>query len=146
MPGSARSSATSRIPHLSHRRWQARTGWLAVRPAYASAAEPSPAAAVAGLLHGCGSDGDSTPANATGAAADLQHCCTAGDKDFPKVGGNLGNQNYSGLRQITRSDVKTLGGLWINHVNGGVALDGYQPHAVYGAACKLRYRITLDAG
>jgi hypothetical protein len=22
-------------------------------------------------------------------------CCTAGDKDFPKVGGNLGNQNYS---------------------------------------------------
>src|SRR5258708_16927685 len=31
-------------------RWQARTGWLAVRPAYASAAEPSPAAAVAGLL------------------------------------------------------------------------------------------------
>ena len=30
--------------------WQARTGWFAVRPAYASAAEPSPAAAVAGLL------------------------------------------------------------------------------------------------
>jgi len=30
--------------------WQARAGWLAVRPAYASAAEPSPAAAVAGLL------------------------------------------------------------------------------------------------
>jgi sirohydrochlorin ferrochelatase len=30
--------------------WQARTGWFAVRPAYASAAEPSPAAAVVGLL------------------------------------------------------------------------------------------------
>jgi sirohydrochlorin ferrochelatase len=31
-------------------RWQARAGWFAVRPAYASAAEPSPAVAVAGLL------------------------------------------------------------------------------------------------
>jgi len=30
--------------------WQARAGWFAVRPAYASAADPSPAAAVAGLL------------------------------------------------------------------------------------------------
>jgi sirohydrochlorin ferrochelatase len=30
--------------------WQARAGWLAVRPAYASAAEPSPATAVTGLL------------------------------------------------------------------------------------------------
>jgi sirohydrochlorin ferrochelatase len=30
--------------------WQARTGWFAVRPAYASAAGPSPAAAVTGLL------------------------------------------------------------------------------------------------
>ena len=30
--------------------WQARGGWLAVRPAYASAADPSPAAAVTGLL------------------------------------------------------------------------------------------------
>ena len=30
--------------------WQARAGWLAVRPAYASAADPTPAAAVAGLL------------------------------------------------------------------------------------------------
>ncbi|MBV9207783.1 MAG: sirohydrochlorin chelatase [Actinobacteria bacterium] len=30
--------------------WQARTGWFAVRPAYASAASPDPAAAVTGLL------------------------------------------------------------------------------------------------
>jgi len=30
--------------------WQARAGWYAVRPAYASAAGPSPATAVAGLL------------------------------------------------------------------------------------------------
>jgi sirohydrochlorin ferrochelatase len=31
-------------------RWQAEAGWFAVRPAYASAAEPRPALAVAGLL------------------------------------------------------------------------------------------------
>ena len=30
--------------------WRARTGWLAVRPAYASAASPDPAVAVSGLL------------------------------------------------------------------------------------------------
>ncbi len=32
--------------------WQAARGWLAVRPAYASAAAPAPAEAVAGLLRG----------------------------------------------------------------------------------------------
>jgi alcohol dehydrogenase (cytochrome c) len=56
-------------------------------------------------------------------AADLASCCTPGDQDFPKVGGNLGNQNYSSLKQVTRSNVKTLGGLWLTHVNGGVGID-----------------------
>jgi hypothetical protein len=28
-------------------------------------------------------------------AAELKDCCTPGDEDFPKVGGNLGNQNYA---------------------------------------------------
>src|SRR5687767_83713 len=32
-------------------------------------------------------------------AAQLQDCCTPGDEDFPKVGGNLGNQNYTRLKQ-----------------------------------------------
>ena len=41
------------------------------------------------------------PAFAAG-AVDLASCCTPGDKDFPKVGGNLGNQNYSSLRQIDK--------------------------------------------
>ena len=36
-------------------------------------------------------------------AAHLKDCCTPGDEDFPKVGGNLGNQNYSALRQINKS-------------------------------------------
>ena len=35
-------------------------------------------------------------------AADLADCCTPGDADFPKVGGNLGNQSYSSLRQINK--------------------------------------------
>jgi alcohol dehydrogenase (cytochrome c) len=63
------------------------------------------------------------PSIAFAAAADLNSCCTPGDKDFPKVGGNLGNQNFSSLRQVTRSNVRTLGGLWLTHVNGGVASD-----------------------
>ena len=47
--GSSDPEANVTIAQMAAR-WQARTGWLAVRPAFASAAEPSPAAAVAGLL------------------------------------------------------------------------------------------------
>jgi sirohydrochlorin ferrochelatase len=47
--GSSDPDANAAIAHLAAR-WQARAGWLAVRPAYASAAEPSPAAAVTSLL------------------------------------------------------------------------------------------------
>ena len=47
--GSSDHEANATIERLAAQ-WQARTGWLAVRPAYASAAEPSPAAAVASLL------------------------------------------------------------------------------------------------
>ena len=47
--GSSDPEANATIAQMAAR-WQARTGWLAVRPAYASATEPSPAAAVAGLL------------------------------------------------------------------------------------------------
>ena len=47
--GSADREAYATTVRLAAR-WQARAGWFAVRPAYASAAEPGPAAAVAGLL------------------------------------------------------------------------------------------------
>ena len=47
--GSSDPEANATIARMAAQ-WQARTGWLAVRPAYASAAEPSPATAVAGLL------------------------------------------------------------------------------------------------
>ena len=47
--GSSDPEANATITRMAAQ-WQARTGWLAVRPAYASAAEPTPAAAVTGLL------------------------------------------------------------------------------------------------
>jgi sirohydrochlorin ferrochelatase len=47
--GSSDPEANATIACLAAR-WQARTGWFAVRPAYASAAGPTPAAAVTGLL------------------------------------------------------------------------------------------------
>ena len=53
-------------------------------------------------------------------AAALADCCTPGDEDFPKVGGNLGNQNYSRLRQIDKGLVKKLGGAWVNRIEGGL--------------------------
>ncbi|MEW2353995.1 PQQ-binding-like beta-propeller repeat protein [Spirillospora sp. NPDC029432] len=43
--------------------------------------------------------------------------------DFPKVGGNLGNQNHSSLRRITRRNVRHLGGAWHVNLEGG-ATDG----------------------
>jgi alcohol dehydrogenase (cytochrome c) len=53
-------------------------------------------------------------------AAALDDCCTPGDKDFPKVGGNLGNQNYSDLAKINQGTVKQLGGAWLNRIEGGI--------------------------
>lgn len=53
-------------------------------------------------------------------AVDLSDCCTPGDKDFPKVGGNLGNQNYTSLRGINRHNIRHLGAVWTNNVEGGL--------------------------
>jgi sirohydrochlorin ferrochelatase len=47
--GSTDPEANATIADLAAR-WQARAGWWAVRPGYASATDPSPAEAVAGLL------------------------------------------------------------------------------------------------
>jgi sirohydrochlorin ferrochelatase len=47
--GSSDPDANATIAHLAAR-WQARAGWFAVRPAYASAASPDPGAAVTSLL------------------------------------------------------------------------------------------------
>ena len=47
--GSSDPEANATIARMAAQ-WRARTGWFAVRPAYASAAEPSAAAAVTGLF------------------------------------------------------------------------------------------------
>jgi sirohydrochlorin ferrochelatase len=47
--GSSDREANAAVARLAAQ-WQARAGWYAVRPAYASAAGPDPATAVAGLL------------------------------------------------------------------------------------------------
>ncbi len=63
-------------------------------------------------------------------AADLSRCCTPGDADFPKVGGNLGNQNYSRLRDIDRRDLRRLGGAWVNRIEGGLSTGTNQSTSV----------------
>ncbi len=40
-------------------------------------------------------------------------------KDFPIVGGNLGNQRYSSLTRITPANVSKLGGAWMVHLEDG---------------------------
>ena len=66
---------------------------------------------VAGLGAGLG--------GAVSAPAGTDGCCMAAVKDFPKVGGNYGNQNYSALAQITPANVKSLGAAWHVNLEGG---------------------------
>lgn len=71
-----------------------------------------------------------SPPLARGHATHRADCCTPGGKDFPKVGGNLGNQNYSRLHQINKGQVKKLGGAWVNRIEGGLATGTNQSTAV----------------
>jgi quinohemoprotein ethanol dehydrogenase len=57
-----------------------------------------------------------TPTVMFGAAADLANCCSPTDHDSPKSGGNLGNQSYSALNQINRSNIKSLGAAWMTPI------------------------------
>ena len=54
-------------------------------------------------------------------AADLSSCCTPADKDYPTPGGNLGNQNYSSLTQINKSNIKNVGPVWMTRVSAAPA-------------------------
>ncbi len=58
-----------------------------------------------------------SPAVLFGAAADLDACCTPNDQDSPKVGGNLGNQSYSALKQIAKANIGNLGAAWMTSVS-----------------------------
>lgn len=58
-----------------------------------------------------------------------QSCCEPATKDFPKVGENFGNQNYSSLAQMNRSNIAQLGSAWRDNLEGlstaaAVAVDG----------------------
>jgi PQQ-dependent dehydrogenase (methanol/ethanol family) len=80
------------------------------------------AVAVGGALATTG-----TPAAAEPAAAG---CLTPGSANFPKVGGNLGNQNYTALTGIRRGNLHRLGGAWLNSIEGGLASGSSQSTAV----------------
>jgi glucose dehydrogenase/plastocyanin len=47
----------------------------------------------------------------------LETCCTPAGDDMPTVGGNLGNQHYSALKEINKGNLKKLGPVWRTHVS-----------------------------
>jgi glucose dehydrogenase/plastocyanin len=63
------------------------------------------------------------------AQAGGQSCCTPTSKDFPKVGGDYGNDNYSSLGQINRGNISQLGAAWHANLEGG-STDQYQQATV----------------
>jgi glucose dehydrogenase/plastocyanin len=69
-------------------------------------------------------------AGANSAPADNKDCCAASVQDFPKVGGNYGNQNFSALAQITPANVKNLGAAWHVNLEGGARTQDQQASIV----------------
>ena len=55
---------------------------------------------------------------------------TPGGRDFPKVGGNYGNQNYTALGGIHHGNIRRVGGAWVNRIEGGLATGTNQSTAV----------------
>jgi len=55
------------------------------------------------------------------ALAQHQSWMAPSGSDFPLVGGNLANQRYSSLAQITPANLSRLGGAWMVHVNAQAA-------------------------
>jgi quinohemoprotein ethanol dehydrogenase len=58
-----------------------------------------------------------TSSLAMAGAKDLNTCCDPTDQDFPKNGGNLGNQSYTSLSLINKSNINNLGPAWIVHTS-----------------------------
>ena len=68
---------------------------------------------------------------AVGGGALAPSACNApGGADFPKVGGNLGNQNYSRLDDIHRGNIRHVRGAWVNRIEGGISTGTNQSTAV----------------
>jgi glucose dehydrogenase/DNA uptake protein ComE-like DNA-binding protein/plastocyanin len=59
-----------------------------------------------------------------------QSCCEPTIKDFPKVGGNYGNQNYSSLARVNKGNIAELGAAWHDHLEGGSTKEFQQATAV----------------
>jgi PQQ-dependent dehydrogenase (methanol/ethanol family) len=51
-------------------------------------------------------------------------------RNFPKVGGNLGNQNYSTLDRLHPGNISRLKGAWVNNIEGGAMAGNSQSTAV----------------
>jgi PQQ-dependent dehydrogenase (methanol/ethanol family) len=64
------------------------------------------------------------------AAAPVSRCDTPTGRDFPKVGGNLGNQNFSALGGINKRNVRRLGAAWVNRIEGGITTGNNESTAV----------------
>jgi PQQ-dependent dehydrogenase (methanol/ethanol family) len=69
-------------------------------------------------------------ANAAPAAAGPSRCDTPGGRNFPKVGGNLGNQNFTALGGMNRRNIKRLGAAWVNRIEGGLTTGNNESTAV----------------
>lgn len=57
------------------------------------------------------------PAISMGDVTGLDSCCTPTGADMPTHGGNLGNQRFSALAQINRTNVRRLGPVWRTNVS-----------------------------
>lgn len=44
-------------------------------------------------------------------------CCEPTGADWPKNGGNYGNQSYTSLKQVTKANIKSLGPAWVVHAS-----------------------------
>src|SRR3954447_22918777 len=92
------------------------------------------AAAAVGVAVGSAVGGAvGTPAAADPATAGHHRppvALTPGGRDFPKVGGNLGNQNYTALDGVRRGNVRRLGGAWVNRIEGGLTTGNSQSTTV----------------
>jgi len=91
-------------------------------------------------------------------------CCEVPADDFPKVGGNLGNQNYSSLSEINSSNISRLGAQWqirlepesppLPQQSTAVAVDGVlfvettqgSVYAVEGASGEIKWRYAPGYG
>jgi glucose dehydrogenase len=55
-----------------------------------------------------------------------RQCCEPAGRDFPSVGGNLGNTRFSRLDEINTRNIRRLGGAWHVNLEGGALVGNQQ--------------------